>query len=152
METYDKFGGDGPLQPLPHPNPRDDNIRFFSILNQGEIGTFFHEFGQSSQSAVGSQLYLHDIHRKRLWRATGFVMCGGCVPRGSVAFIQSLSDSGRSTGLGIGVLDFGSCPLEDGHSDVGENWMRGSSILLFANVATLWLHRKRNKEPKAARL
>ena len=134
--THDKFGGDGPLQPLLHSDSRDDDIRLVGIPSQDIISALPHEFRQSS-SAIGSQLRRHDIHRKLLWRAAEFTVRGGCVTEDFVAFIRSFSNGGRSTGLGIGVVDVGSCPPEGGHGDVGKSWVRGTSISSFIYAATL---------------
>ena len=92
--AYNKLGGDGPLQPLSHPNPRDHDIRLFSVLGHGVIDAFFHEFGQPSNGAIGSQLHLHDIHRELLWRVAEYGFCGGRVGEDFVALIRSVSYGG----------------------------------------------------------
>ena len=66
METHDYLGRDRPLQPLLHPNTRDDNVRLISIFGQGVIRAILHEFGQSIHGAIGSQLHRHNIYRELL--------------------------------------------------------------------------------------
>ena len=113
--AYDELGGDRPLQPLPHPNPRDDDICLISILRQGVTGTVLHKFGQPIHSVIGPQLRRHNVHREPPRRAAEFVIYGGRTLL--CAFVRSFSDCRRSTRLGIGFAGHGSCPLEGGHSD-----------------------------------
>ena len=149
MTAHNELSGDGPLQPLPHPDPCDHDVRLFNILSQGVISTPFHEFGQSSDSAIGSQLRLHDIHGELLRRVTEVVACGGWTDEGFVAFIRPFSDSGRSIGLGIGFVDLGSCPLEERHRGVGEIRMQGPNIpCIRKRRHTVW----RQREPKTVGL